>query len=111
MRRHFNRIALLLTIIFMVACATSPEGDAQNTESETTRIKPTVTSNTLTPDEVSFDYPKANLMFGILLGEIANQRGYTDIAIKQYLKAAKQSQDPQVAFTYAMETTKKQKRN
>ncbi len=99
MRRHFNKIALLLTTIFMVACATSPEGDASNTESE---IIPTVTPNTntsstLTADEVSFDYPKANLMYGILLGEIANQRGYTDIAIKQYLKAARQSQDPQVA--------------
>jgi len=92
MRRHFNKIALLLTTIFMVACATSPEGDASNTESVTTQIEPTVT-----PDEVSFDHPKANLMYGILLGEIANQRGYTDIAIKQYLKAAKQSQDPQVA--------------
>ncbi len=39
----------------------------------------------------------ASLLYGVLLGEIAGQRGRLDVAGASYLQAAKQSNDPRIA--------------
>ncbi len=39
----------------------------------------------------------ASLLYGVLLGEIAGQRGQLDVSGASYLEAARQSQDPRIA--------------
>ena len=39
----------------------------------------------------------APLLYGVLLGEIAGQRGRMDVSAASYLQAAKQSEDPRIA--------------
>ncbi len=47
--------------------------------------------------EVEHEELTASLLYGVLLGEIAGQRGRLDVSGASYLQAAKQSNDPRIA--------------
>jgi len=49
------------------------------------------------PQEARQEELTASLLYGVLLGEIAGQRGQLDISGASYLRAAQQSNDPRIA--------------
>lgn len=49
------------------------------------------------PGDISFGTPEADLMYDILVGEIATQRGQPEVAATFYLDAAKKSRDAEIA--------------
>ncbi|HFE38922.1 MAG TPA: tetratricopeptide repeat protein, partial [Gammaproteobacteria bacterium] len=49
------------------------------------------------PGEIDFGNLSANVMYEILIAELATQRGNPQIGSKFYVEAAKQSQDPRIA--------------
>lgn len=49
------------------------------------------------PEEARQEELTASLLYGVLLGEIAGQRGQLDISGASYLRAAQQSNDPRIA--------------
>ncbi len=86
----------LLTLLVgatMVSCAVSgnrAESEAQKDAGalpDMVEAQPAYPAQTLTDD----------LMFDILLGEIAGQRGEFDVSVVRYLEAAEAAQDPRIA--------------
>lgn len=77
----------------LVSCATpgadqaTPPTAAPTAAGETTEEKPIVEAQPLSSD----------LMFDILLAEIAGQRGEMDVSVPHYLQAALDARDPRVA--------------
>ena len=49
------------------------------------------------PGDISFGSPEADLIYEILVGEIATQRGQPEVAASYYLNAAKVSQNAEIA--------------
>ena len=91
------RISLVICAgLLLTACAKpmvkpepqEPVAAPQETEPQPdTAIQPAPHQESLT----------ASLMYGVLLGEIAGQRGQLDISGASYLQAAQQSNDPRIA--------------
>ena len=90
-----NRLTgLLVVLLILGSCAritkqTPPKAVKTTTATGTTEKAPVspAQKEALTP----------SLLYGILLGEIAGQRGRMDVSAPSYLEAAKHSQDPRIA--------------
>jgi len=82
---------LFLTALFLVACATSPNGDAMSAEPE--QLKPATATHTAN----KFSPTDTTVMYNILLAEIANNRAHNDVAAEYYFRATELSQNQQVA--------------
>jgi len=91
-----QRAALVLLVTAtLVSCAVSGDrpatplaaGEAQSGNNSPANDSAEVPSQELTDD----------MMFDILLGEIAGQRGVMDVSVPHYLQAARESRDPRVA--------------
>lgn len=74
-----------VTILSLSSCAITP-----------TPAKP-VEPFTQQPGDVTFNNTNADIMYEILVAELATQRGMPEIASMFYLDAAKQSNDPRIA--------------
>lgn len=103
-------VALLVT-----ACASQPHQTEKNTAApeQQAQAQPQQTNQTKTQqkEEVNQDTPtngdvaavdpddtdlSPELLFRLMLAEISGQRGHINVAVKQYLEAAKISRDPKV---------------
>ncbi len=87
----------LLTLLMgatMVSCAVSGNRATSDVQAETEAAAPgTVEAQPVYPAQILTD----DMVFDILLAEIAGQRGVYDVAVEHYLEAAIASQDPRVA--------------
>jgi tetratricopeptide (TPR) repeat protein len=86
---------VLLLAAALVSCAVS--GDRRATpggevEAQETGNSPATDAAVAPRQELTDD-----LMYDILLGEIAGQRGVMDVSVPHYLQAARESRDPRVA--------------
>jgi len=95
-----RRLLLVCVTSFAVACT------HVNTNVETAVIGGKVTVDPVAPISevglpVTSQQMSAALLFNVLAGEIAGQRGNVEAAAVLYLRAARQSQDPQVALRAA----------
>ncbi|MDH5544731.1 MAG: tetratricopeptide repeat protein [Gammaproteobacteria bacterium] len=79
-------ILLLMATGLLTACSSTP----QRHDSNNGRLLEK-------PGDVDFGSVQANMMYEILVGEIATQRGQPDVAAHFYLEAAKKSHDPEIA--------------
>ncbi len=77
---------LVLVSVLLSACATS-SSSVGNSERSLIR-----------QDGISKEQPpKAELLYELLVGEIAGQRGAVDVSAENYLRAARHSDDPRIA--------------
>jgi tetratricopeptide (TPR) repeat protein len=91
-----QRVALVLLLTAtLVSCAVS--GDRATTPAAATEAR--AGNNPATDDaaEVPGQELTDDMMYNILLGEIAGQRGVMDVSVSHYLQAARESRDPRVA--------------
>ncbi len=103
----FMRLITLSSLALLVACATtamSPEVRvAAESDAQAPQVapdsKPTVQPQPSAPSERKPAEEKysADLMYEILVGEMAGQRGRLDVAVSSYLEAARTSKNPKVA--------------
>jgi len=87
-------VLVLLMTATLVSCAVS--GDRPATPAgagEAQAGNSPVTDSAEVPSQELTD----DMMFDILLGEIAGQRGVMDVSVPHYLQAARESRDPRVA--------------
>ena len=76
---------LLITMLASIsACATLPNDKSDQGFSEK-------------PGDIKFGHPTADVMYEVLVAEIATQRGNPEVASEFYVDAAKHSRDPQIA--------------
>jgi tetratricopeptide (TPR) repeat protein len=97
--RVLRYLATLLPVFFLGACVSIPQDVA--TDSDTTAASQTVTQEVVPePERILPKRPKIELtediLFKILLAEIAGQRGKIDVAVENYLDLAKTTRDPAV---------------
>jgi tetratricopeptide (TPR) repeat protein len=85
---------VLLMTAALVSCAVS---DDRPTTPAVTAEPQTQASPASNPDESPGQELTDDMMFDILLGEIAGQRGVMDVSVPHYLQAAEESRDPRVA--------------
>ncbi len=79
-----KRGLLIFALASISACATLPDKKADEPFNEK-------------PGDVTFDNPAADVLYEILIAEIATQRGNPDLASQFYVDAAKRSRDPKIA--------------
>lgn len=86
----------LITILAISACATVPGTDS---DSDQISGKPSSPAKPFKekPGDISFENTTADIMYRMLIGEMAAQRGNADVASEFYVDAAKQSKDPRIA--------------
>ena len=91
---------LSIAILGISACATTPMQTEQSTNTEAEQ-KPSppkeVKPFNENPGDFTFENPSADIMYEILIAELATQRGNPEVASKFYVDAAKQSNDPRIA--------------
>ncbi len=102
----YKRVGLftaLLLLFSLGACVSVPQESGTNPVSEsdaTSDSKPVVAETEPEPERVLPKRPKIELtediLFKVLLAEIAGQRGKIDIAVENYLDLAKSTRDPVV---------------
>ncbi len=97
------KLPVYLLVFFVVACTTVPQEEVSiENVGTTTEVKAVVTKPEAepVPERVLPQRPKIELtediLFKILLAEIAGQRGKIDIAVDNYLDLAKSTRDPAV---------------
>jgi tetratricopeptide (TPR) repeat protein len=84
---------VLLLAVALVSCAASSDRRATPADAANgTAANPAPDAAQLPRQELTDD-----MMFDILLGEIAGQRGVMDVSVPHYLQAAMESRDPRVA--------------
>jgi tetratricopeptide (TPR) repeat protein len=94
-------LAVFLLALLMVACTTIPEDSVTEQELDSS-VEPTSVSEVPVPEPERKlpDRPKIELtediMFKVLVAEVAGQRGKIDIAIENYLDLARSTRDPVV---------------
>lgn len=90
-------IALLL-VLFNSACSNLPLQEQKSTSGKTAGVTQDVASQ---PDENKPKRPKLeltqDLLYKLLVAEIAGQRGQLDISVKNYLELAKSTRDYEIA--------------
>ncbi|MDH3979690.1 MAG: tetratricopeptide repeat protein [Gammaproteobacteria bacterium] len=87
---------MLLSLLMgatMVSCAVSGSRATNDAETAARSAPETVEAQPVYPEQTLTD----DMMFDVLLGEIAAQRGVFDVSVERYLEAAVASQDPRVA--------------
>ena len=96
--RRIYRLGLMLLVLGpLVSCAAQeykPAGEAATAEPQ--QAKPAGHHNDVGAEVVTQSLSK-ELMFDILLAEIAGQRGKMDVSAPHYLQAAEAADDPRVA--------------
>ena len=89
MNRFFSLSGIILTAVFITACA----GQAVN--------KPAAEKPRAAAVSRTVSYPPVELtpqiLYDLLLGEIAGQRGYTTLSVEMLTRAALQTRDPRLA--------------
>ncbi len=95
-------IAGLLTAALLAACAQQPvqsgatSGDQPAVAAQASKpritIRPPVAAQTLPGQELS-----SQILFKLLLAEIALQRGQNNVAVQSYLELTRESRDPRIA--------------
>ncbi|MBI5659214.1 MAG: tetratricopeptide repeat protein [Nitrosomonadales bacterium] len=91
--------ATIVISLLLAACAHAPQqaGEAPAEAGETAKAA----AATPGPQAKKPDYPKLELtgqmLYEFLLGEVANQRGRGDLAVRTYIKLAGATRDPRVA--------------
>jgi tetratricopeptide (TPR) repeat protein len=86
-----------LTLLLLGGCAVSPEIDSSNTaESPSSGVGSHVSSASSEEKLPSADFPP-QVLYQLLVAELAGQRGQLDVAVANYLAAAKDSQEPEIA--------------
>ncbi len=95
-----SSLPVILLVLLLGACTTLPQDSAEPVL-ELDTIEPVmVTEPEPAPDRVLPERPKIELtediLFKILLAEIAGQRGKIDIAVDNYLDLARSTRDPLV---------------
>jgi len=89
----FTGLALLL----LGGCAASPEIDSSNTAgSPSSGADPHAASMPAEETLPTADFPP-QVLYQLLVAELAGQRGQLDVAVANYLAAAKDSQEPAIA--------------
>jgi len=88
---------ILIALLALSACATIPQDTSNSVTSPTKKtVSPPKPFNEK-PGDITFNNAAADVMYEILIGELATQRGNPNVASDFYLDAAKQSKDPQIA--------------
>lgn len=91
MTHTINKLfSLLIASTLLAACASNPSRLNDQMERG-------VPSSTLKPNEISFSVPEADIMYDILVAEIATQRGDTKVAAEFYTNAARKSNNAAIA--------------
>jgi tetratricopeptide (TPR) repeat protein len=101
-RAALRGAALVLVSLLLVACAQPPKKDVPaKPEALAHPVAPqpeAVQPEALPEPQTQVREPlSANLLYEVLLGEIAGQRGAMDVSASSYLDAARRSNDPRVA--------------
>jgi tetratricopeptide (TPR) repeat protein len=96
------RVAVLgLAGLWLTACVQMPVGEkAPEPEQVPEQPEPAEAEAQAAPAEPrkpAKETLTASLLYGVLLGEIAGQRGRLDVSAASYLEAARRSQDPRIA--------------
>jgi tetratricopeptide (TPR) repeat protein len=102
--KRSRHLAILLLTLFLGACASIPQESATDRVSDTdevTDLQPIAKEIPLPePERVLPKRPEVELtediLFKVLVAEIAGQRGKLDIAIENYLELARTTRDPVV---------------
>ena len=86
------------TLLVLGGCAVSPEtrssGDPVSSSADTSQQKAALTSK---KEELpAADFPP-QVLYQLLVAELAGQRGQLDVAVANYLAAAKESREPEIA--------------
>ena len=95
------RLFPVLSLVFLVACATAPE----QVSTPKASVKPVELANKplvkkqQKEDKTSLD---PDVLFMLLTAELAGQRGQYDVALEGYLEAAKRVHDPRLTERAAM---------
>ncbi|GJM04105.1 MAG: hypothetical protein DHS20C09_00960 [marine bacterium B5-7] len=95
------KLPVFLLVFFVVACSTVPQEEAgiENvapiTEAKAVAAKPEPIPERVLPERPKIELTE-DILFKILLAEIAGQRGKIDIAVDNYLELAKMTRDPVV---------------
>jgi tetratricopeptide (TPR) repeat protein len=87
---------LLLALLLTSGCARLSQSPVPEDAVAATRPDTDSTTATQLPQADKEDLTPS-LLYGILLGEIAGQRGRMDVSAPSYLEAARHSEDPRVA--------------
>ncbi len=90
LRSRFTTVRLLFcgvlgSVILLSACAGTPHSPLTGSSDQQAAAAQVQES------------PKAELLYELLVGEIAGQRGAVDVAAENYLQAARHSDDPRIA--------------
>jgi tetratricopeptide (TPR) repeat protein len=91
---------LVLTGFWLTACVQAPVGEsvpAPAPEQAPAQPELTDTTSAPIPTEAVEETLTAPVLYDVLLGEIAGQRGRLDVSGASYLEAARQSNDPRIA--------------
>ncbi len=99
-RLNLSGLATILLSALLGACVQVPVDDNQQIPADTglTEALPADPAvDTAAPAPAAAEELTAPLLFGVLLGEIAGQRGRLDVSGASYLEAARQTTDPRIA--------------
>ncbi len=98
-RSLLHNILLLLAMLFIAACTTIPTEQEPVQATGEIATEPEVAVEVETPRNLP-ERPKIelteDLLFKILVAEVAGQRGKIDIAVENYLELARSTRDPVV---------------
>ena len=95
----FCGLAVALLSVLLSACVQSPvveqrQPPAEAADAEPSADQPTGVAGSGQAEKEELTAP---LLYGVLLGEIAGQRGRLDVSGASYLEASRQSNDPRIA--------------
>ena len=89
MMKYRLTCAALITSLSLISCAVSDGGPTHSTPVTNTSL---TTKQTITVDDTN-----QTLMYYVLLGELAGQRGNVEVSTNSYLRAAMKSASPKIA--------------
>lgn len=99
-RLNLSGLAAVLLALLLGACAQAPVAEKQPLPAEaipTAVLLAEQEEAAAMPPRAKAEELTAPLLFGVLLGEIAGQRGRLDVSGASYLEAARRSNDPRIA--------------
>lgn len=95
------RLAVILTCATIVACAQQPTQPTQPGAAGASEAKPQARAGVAKPGRRQPPLPAQDLteevLFKIMVAEVAMQRGQAHVAVPAYLELARQTRDPRVA--------------
>lgn len=100
---HFQALPLAAALVLSAACSQPGVRASQLMVADTAQAQPTpsMTTEPEAPAKPEPDYPKqpltSDILFKLLVAEVAGQRGAVQIAQTTYLDLARQTRDPRVA--------------